>query len=169
MRNKKIKKQAQATNLSSPEELDAYIRISKPGVWIGLLAVVALLIGAFVWGFVGRLEVQVKSVSYVKEGGSELLTTYINSRDFKNVQTNQTIRLDNGKEIPLEHLDLKPVEIRIDEDTVPLEVRSKGNWSYGEIVYIATSDNTVTKIGSGAYSSIVITGSMTPMSFVFNF
>lgn len=45
---------------------------------------------------------------------------------------------------------------------------SKGNWTYGDIIYVATSDNSTAKINNGTYSSVVITGSMSPMSFVIN-
>lgn len=167
MRKKKIKVNDD-NRVSSPEELDAYICIAHPGVWAGLGAVIFLLIGLFVWGFVGRVEVQVNSVSYVKEGDTNNLFTYINSRQFKNIAPNQTIRLENGKEFKLLELAKNPIEIKMDEDIVPLEVRSKGGWTYGDIIYVATSDNSIAKINSGTYSSIIVTGSMTPMSFVFN-
>lgn len=167
MRNKKIKIN-ENNRVSSPEELDAYIRTAHPGVWVGLAAIVALLIGVFVWSFVGRIEVQVNSYSHVKDGDPNIVT-YIHSKQFNNVNVNQVIRLENGKEITLTSLDKDPVVVDVDDKNVPIEVRSKSGWNYGEIIYKATSDNTIAKINSGCYSSVIVTASITPMSFVFNF
>lgn len=43
--------------ISSPEELDHYLTVTGPGVWLPLLAVVALLLGAVVWMIFGHLDV----------------------------------------------------------------------------------------------------------------
>ena len=42
--------------VSSPEQLDDYMRVANPGVWTLLAAVIALLIGVCVWGVFGRLD-----------------------------------------------------------------------------------------------------------------
>ena len=130
MKKKKIKVNEQ-NRVSSPEELDAYIRIAHPGVWLGLAAVVCLLIGVFVWACVGRIEVQVDCISYTTKDSPNDLFVFIHSSEFKNVKTNQTIRLENGQELILTAVADSPIEIRPDEDTVPIEVRSKANWTYG--------------------------------------
>ena len=41
---------------SSPEQLTDYLRVTNPGVWIILAAVITLLVGFFVWMSVGVLE-----------------------------------------------------------------------------------------------------------------
>lgn len=166
MKNKKIVLN-KSNRVSSPEELDAYIRIARPGVWIGLAAIVALLVGLFVWSFVGRIETQINGVSYVAHESTNTLTTYINSKNFVGVEEgkNQIIRLDNGKEIALKTIEKTPVEI----EKTPVEVRAKGKWNTGDIVYVVTSDNSTLRIESGCYSSVVVTGSVTPMHYIFNF
>ena len=45
MEEKKLRK------VDSPEHLNQYIRLSNPGVWILLIAIVVLLIGVCAWGF----------------------------------------------------------------------------------------------------------------------
>lgn len=52
----------------SPEQLNDYIRVSNPGVWLVLAAVIVLLIGVCVWGIFGRLETTVGSAAVVKDG-----------------------------------------------------------------------------------------------------
>ena len=65
---------------ASPEQLNEYIRVTNPGVWLTLAAVIVLLIGACVWGVVGTLETTVDAVAvpdgssvvcYVKDSGAQ--------------------------------------------------------------------------------------------------
>ncbi len=41
--------------ISEPEQLHDYIRVTTPGIWLVLIAVVILLAGVFVWGIFGTL------------------------------------------------------------------------------------------------------------------
>ncbi len=43
--------------ISSPEQLNDYIRVSTPAIWILLVAVIILLLGALVWATFGSLDV----------------------------------------------------------------------------------------------------------------
>ena len=42
--------------ITSPEELDGYIRVSKPSIWLVLAAAGALCIGILLWCVFGKLE-----------------------------------------------------------------------------------------------------------------
>lgn len=42
--------------ISSPEQLNDYLRVTNPGIWIVLVAIVLLLVGFFVWMSVGTIE-----------------------------------------------------------------------------------------------------------------
>ena len=42
--------------ISSPEEIDAYMRVTSPSMWLVLGAVILLLLGIFVWSITGRIE-----------------------------------------------------------------------------------------------------------------
>ena len=46
--------------VSSPEQLNDYLRVTTPRVWIILIAVLILLFGAIVWGCAGTVTVQDK-------------------------------------------------------------------------------------------------------------
>ena len=42
--------------ISSPEQLTDYLRVTNPGIWVVLVAVILLLAGVFAWSLVGTLE-----------------------------------------------------------------------------------------------------------------
>ena len=46
--------------ISSPEQLTDYLRVTNPGIWIVLAAVLTLLVGFFVWMSVGTIETTVE-------------------------------------------------------------------------------------------------------------
>ena len=42
--------------ISSPEKLTEYLRVTNPGIWIVLGAVILLLGGLLIWSMIGTLE-----------------------------------------------------------------------------------------------------------------
>ncbi len=44
--------------VQSPEQLNDYIKVTTPRVWLVLIAVILLLLGVIVWGIFGRVTVQ---------------------------------------------------------------------------------------------------------------
>ena len=54
--------------ISSPEELNKYLRVTNPGIWAVLLAVIVLLGGLIVWASVGTLETKVDAEAVVSDG-----------------------------------------------------------------------------------------------------
>ena len=43
--------------ISSPDQMDDYIKVTTPSVWIALIALVVLLIGILAWNIFGTVEV----------------------------------------------------------------------------------------------------------------
>ena len=43
--------------IASPDQMDDYIKVTTPSVWIALLALVVLLIGILAWNIFGTVEV----------------------------------------------------------------------------------------------------------------
>ena len=59
----------QATDrLLSPDDLDRYVRVTSPSVWVALLAIVALLAGILAWGIFGAVSTSVSAVGTCVEG-----------------------------------------------------------------------------------------------------
>ena len=57
--NQQLFRKSSIDRVSSPEQLNDYIRVTSPGVWLVLAAVIVLLMGACVWGIFGRLETKI--------------------------------------------------------------------------------------------------------------
>ena len=55
--NNSIFRQKSIDKITSPEKLDDYIKVTKPSVWITLIAIVLLLAGAVVWSIFGEVVI----------------------------------------------------------------------------------------------------------------
>ena len=66
-----FRKKAMA-RISSPEDLTGYLRVTSPGMWIILAAVIALLVGVFAWSAVGTLETTVDATAIVKDHTAQI-------------------------------------------------------------------------------------------------
>lgn len=71
--NQQLFRKSSIERISSPEQLNDYIRVTNPGVWLVLAAVIALLIGACVWGMFGHLDTTISAPVEVRGGEARLL------------------------------------------------------------------------------------------------
>lgn len=65
--------------ISSPEQLNEYVRIVNPGVWAVLLGLFALLIAVAVWVYTGSIPetVQLTGVAFAQEGEEETVYCFV--------------------------------------------------------------------------------------------
>ena len=54
--------------LRSPDDLDEYVRVTNPSVWVVFGACAVLLIGLFAWGFFGTAETNVGAMGAYVDG-----------------------------------------------------------------------------------------------------
>ena len=59
----------------SPEDLTDYLKVTNPGVWVVLAAVIVLLCGIFVWSCVGTLETKEKASVIVEDHSAIVVLT----------------------------------------------------------------------------------------------
>lgn len=57
MEKRQIFREKSIERVSSPEQLDDYIKVTTPSVWLILSATIALLAGMIIWGVFGKIEV----------------------------------------------------------------------------------------------------------------
>ncbi len=79
--------------ISSPEQLNDYLRVTTPSVWIILLAIVLLLAGLLYWSSVTMIESYVSGTAEVKGG---VMSIRFDDQQFaKNVETGMKVTAGN--------------------------------------------------------------------------
>ena len=63
-----IYRKASMDRIQSPEQLNEYLRVTNPTVWVLLAAVIILLAGVFVWGFFTHISSFADGVASVENG-----------------------------------------------------------------------------------------------------
>ena len=59
--------------ISSPEQLTDYLRVTNPGIWVVLAAVILLLAGVFAWSMVGTLETKAEVKVVVSDHTAQIV------------------------------------------------------------------------------------------------
>lgn len=76
--------------VSSPEQLNDYIRVSNPSVWLILGAVIILLAGVIVWGAAGALNTSIKTHAVWTDEG---YVCYLTGDEAQKVKSGMQARL----------------------------------------------------------------------------
>ena len=144
--------------ISSPEQLNEYIRISTPSVWLLLAAIAALLVGVCVWGVFGHMDTTLTAVA-VSEG--ETVTAYVREADAAKVSAEQSVSV-NGVQGKVLSVSAEPMRV----DAAFTEyMRHVGSLQQGEWVYAAVLDIACEE---GVYAAQIVIDCVSPMSFVLN-
>lgn len=144
--------------ISSPEQLNDYVRVSNPSVWLILLAVAFVLAGVCVWGIFGRLETVIDTVGVCRDGK---ITCYVSDENIKSVKVGMKVTV-NGGDFEISEIAKKPIEIDENFDSYAMYV---GELKEGEWMNEVTAK---APIESGTYSAKITTDSVSPISFVMN-
>ncbi len=158
MSDEKLYRQKSLDTISSPEQLNDYISVTSPRVWMLLLSLALVLIGAVIWGQFGRLESRITVPAIVHDGAAEL---YVEAEKILDVN------IDDGVEIE----DAEGVVSSVGHDgNVADEVLgdmalTESDLSKDDIVYIVEADISVP---DGIYLADIVTDSVKPLSFLTN-
>lgn len=155
---KEIFRKKSLERVSSPEQLNDYIRVSNPSVWIVLIAVIVLLAGVCVWGVFGKLETRL-SVAAVAEEGE--LVCYVREAEISKVETGIEVST-GGKTFSVEEIAGQPIIVDATFGEYFLHV---GGLQVGEWVYVVKLDGS---LADGIYAAEIVVDSVSPMSFVLN-
>lgn len=80
--------------INSPESLNDYIRVTNPGVWLVLIAVISLLIGACTWSYFGHIDSTVDAYASVSGGKAVCL---VSREDISSVEKGMKINIDGAE------------------------------------------------------------------------
>ena len=156
--NDKIFRKKSINRMSSPEQLNDYIKVTNPGVWMALAAIVILLIGVCVWGVFGTLETKL-SVAAVSQDGQTVL--YVKEDDLSAVKENMSVYIGD-ETYKVTSVSSQPVAVT---EEISEYARHTGELSIGEWVYIVPIDG---NMPDGVYRAQVVVDSVSPLYFVFN-
>ena len=78
--------------VKSPENLDDYIRVSNPGVWLLLVSVIVLLAGACVWGVFGHIDSTIPASVRIENGQAVCM---IAEEDISSVKVGSTVKFED--------------------------------------------------------------------------
>ena len=81
----RIKNGMNNNKIKSPEQLNSYIRVTSPGIWFILSAIMLFLAGFFVWIFVGELEISFPTYVYTDGNNSLAFMTADKALQLKKV------------------------------------------------------------------------------------
>ena len=152
-------RQKSLDKVSSPEQMNDYIRVTDPGVWLVLGAVIALLAGVLIWSVLGRLETTVAAAAVAGADGG--VVCYIEEDDLEAVREGQTVRI-GGEEHALGEVASRPVPVDETFDTYTLHV---GGLETGQWVYPVQVD---ASLEEGIYEAEIVVDSVSPISFLLN-
>ena len=133
-----IFRQKSIDRISSPEQLTDYLRVTNPGIWVLLVAIILLLGGLFVWSMVGNLETVADGVAVVDNGTAQIMVTDTVNGD-----------IDSG------------MTVRIGDDEYSIATVEKDE--YGRAVAFAPIDK-----ADGKYDVKIVTESIHPIKFLFD-
>ena len=143
--------------ISSPEQLNEYIRVATPRMWVLLIAVAVFLTGAIIWAMSGTVESAVFGVAIVKDGSC---TVYVSSDSAKAMEAGHAVYLDNADTMLIS---VSPEPVRITAD-FPEYAREIGDFVIGE--WALSGEAEAVSLPSGIYSALVVEETITPFSLL---
>ena len=136
---KQIFRKKSLDKLKSPESLDESIKVTNPGVWLILAAVILLLVGACIWGAFGHID-SITPVSVHSQSG--VITATATEENITSVKTGMTVHFA--------------------EYDATVETIEKQDGGY--ILSLTAKDT----VPDGVYDGNIVIQSFKPFSFIFN-
>ena len=143
--------------VESPESLNDYLRVTSPGVWLVLAAVICLLVGAILWGVFGHIKT-VTPVAVTVENGKSVC--YVPYAKVDGVMNQGVVQLD-GKDYPMDTA--AECEMIVVAEGTSLRILRAGNLSVGDPVVLVPAD---TDLADGVYAGVAVTEDLRPISLL---
>ena len=129
MKNNLFREKALKKSLS-PEQINDYIKVSSPSVWVIFSAIAILLFGVFVWCFFGKIEMTVSSVTVCEDGKAYC---YISENDIAKIHDGACAKIQGG-EYKISNLSYLP---ELASDKISSYGLHLGGFDMGDWVYSA--------------------------------
>ena len=86
--------QKAAEKLRNPDDLDKYVRVTNPSVWIVIAACMALLAGLLAWGVFGTVSTSVSTTGVAVDGR---VMCFLSAEEVAKVDAGDTAMVGNQK------------------------------------------------------------------------
>jgi hypothetical protein len=144
--------------VSSPEQLHDYVKVANPGLWMVISAIVILLAGVIVWGFIGKIDTTM-STAIVTDSGNEVI--YVGESNVERIELGMTVRCED-KEYKM--TDIAKTPVRVDGSFTDYAIHASG-LTVGEWVYVLSIDG---EHLDGVQKADIVIESISPISFILN-
>ena len=84
--------------ISSPEQLNDYLKVTKTTVWVVLIAIILLLAGFFVWAALTYIGSNVSGTGEVK-GGRTMVISFDDDADAAKVEEGMEVKAGDGSAV----------------------------------------------------------------------
>lgn len=155
--NNNLFRKSSIDRVNSPEQLNEYIRVTSPGIWLILAAVVVLLVGVVVWGIFGTIETKVETCVSVS---GDTVVCYVSADDAARLKEGMTVTAE-GFTGTVKSIPNVPVQLGSDisDYVLYLTGMSRGDFCYAvELELTGATD--------GVYSAEITVDSTKPISFI---
>jgi len=146
--NNSLFRKASIDRISSPEQLNDYIKVSNPGIWMILIALCVLLVAGLVWSVTGSLPTNVSTSGFMRDGQA---VCYLSTEDSAKIKVGQTVTLQaigsnssfDGKVLDVGTIPLSPSEVtsEINSDYLTDIILTE---NYSVRIIIAVSQTSIT-------------------------
>ena len=79
--------------ISSPEQLNDYLRVTNPAVWVVMGAIILLLVGMLIWGSFAYIESYASGTAEVS--GGKMVVYFDDSQFARNVEAGMLVEVGN--------------------------------------------------------------------------
>ena len=126
--------------VKSPENIDDFIRVSNPGVWLILISVIMLMVGMLLWGIWGHIDSTIDTTVYVEDGA---VFCFVPEEMATSVKAGMAVTFENHEAVVCEFLEKEA----------------------DDYYYILQTEEI---ISNGLYDGKIVTSTTKPISFVMN-
>lgn len=153
----KLFREKSLETIESPESLNDYLRVTSPGVWLILAAVIAVLVGGILWSILGRINTTAQFAVSAGDGKCLCIVPY---ESLRSVMERGSVTIE-GKEYTL-NLDADVETMIVSDETNPF-IRIAGGLNVGDL---AVEIPVNAELPDGVYLGDVVTESLRPISLL---
>ena len=154
-----IFRQKSIDKVSSPEQLDGYLKVTTPSVWLILIGIILILVGCIAWATFGEIKSYTNVGCVVTSGDA---TCFVKEEESTKIEVGMTI------EIPSENNEFNIIS----KENSGLNIPDQYDYLQ-HLIGISSTDYVFalsgkSNIKDGYYAGRVVTEKISPLKFIFN-